>query len=382
MFAFWPFSKNKKQNHQLTEYWQAIEKIEKRYLKLTGKLSASQPKCLNLNGEKKKFLEKYKAGEIYNPQLTFKHKQFDGRSVAALQRFYESIILKDDFFYFKQLYKEKIQNLLLMIEAYRQWGEPASTKFIIKAKGRPSWFLFWQAKRFCANYNGHRLKYKRKMTPQEVGMALLKYVKEISGETLSVVYSRYLASKAIIYPKKHLLKINSKAIFNDTELERLKAHEIGVHFTRYHNAKKLGRLILEIGTANYLETEEGLAVYNEEKQGVLKSSQMFVYAGRVVAAYYALRRSFYEVFKILRNYGFSKKEAFEITFRAKRNLADTSLAGAYTKDFVYFSGYHKVKEYAKQHRAKVNDLFLGKFALADLPKLEKYLKYKETGKFN
>lgn len=74
MFAFWPFSNNKKQNHQLTEYWQAIEKIEKRYLELTGKLLVSQPKCLNLNSEKKKFLEKYKAGEVYNPQLLFKKK--------------------------------------------------------------------------------------------------------------------------------------------------------------------------------------------------------------------------------------------------------------------------------------------------------------------
>jgi hypothetical protein len=375
MFSGWPFFKTKVVDYNL--YWKEIKEIEKRYLELVGKFSFSNPKCLNLNSEKKIFLQKYKVGEVYNPQLKFKIKKNDGRQVLALRRFYENLSLKGDFFGFKKFYKDKLAQLLNNYEAHRHWGDANSTKFVIKAKGKPSFSLFWRAKRFCANYNGHRLKYKNKLSPQEVGLELLKYVKELSGETLSVVYSRYLASKAIIHPKKHLLKINTKANFNDVELERLKAHEIAVHFMRYHNAKKLHRPILEIGTAEYLETEEGLAVYNEEKQGVLKSSQMFIYAGRVLAAYYTLRKSFYQIFKILRAYGFSQKDAFDITFRAKRNLCDTSLDGGYTKDYVYFSGYHKIKEYAKKHRSKVNDLFLGKFALVDLPKLEKYLKYKE-----
>jgi hypothetical protein len=382
MFPSWPFVKRKNKNEQIRQYFLEIKQIEARYLELVGKLSFSNPKCLNLNSEKKIFLQKFKQGEVYNPQLEFKTKQNDGRVVAALRRFYEKINLKGDFFYFKEFYKNKIEQLLDNYETIKLWGTPLSGKFVAKAKGRPSWFLFLKAKSFCKNYNGHRLKYKKKLSPTEVGEALAKYVQELSGETLSVVYANYLASKVIIYPKKHLLKINKRAKFNDVELERLKAHEIGVHFMRYHNAKRLGRLIFEIGTANYLETEEGLAVYNEEKNGVLKSSQMFIYAGRVLAAYYAFTKSFYKIFKILVGYGFTKKDAFDITFRAKRNLSDTSLPGGHSKDFVYFSGFHKVKQYSKQHRSKVNDLFLGKFAVEDLPKLEKYLKYIETGEFN
>lgn len=376
MFSWWPVSKTNIKNSQIKAYLQEVSEIEERYRELMGKLSLSNPKCLNLLSEKKLFLQKFKLGEVYNPQLKFKIRKNDGRAITALRRFYKNLDLKGDFFNFKHLYREKVEQLLNNCEAHCLWGNPQSTKFIIKSKGCPSWFLFLKAKSFCKHYHGHRLKYKHKLSPETMGEELLKYVKEISGEKLSVVYTKYLASKAIIYPKKHLLKINTKASFNDVELERLKAHEIGVHFMRYHNAKKLGRLIFEIGTANYLETEEGLAVYNEEKNGVLKSSQMFIYAGRTMAAYYTLKKSFYQIFKILRNYGFSKKDAFDITFRAKRNMSDTGLAGGFTKDYVYFSGYHQVKKYSKLHRSKVNDLFLGKFALEDLPKLEKYLKYK------
>lgn len=53
MFAFWSFSKNKKQKYQLTKYWKEVEKIEKRYLELVSKFSFSNPKCLNLITEKR-----------------------------------------------------------------------------------------------------------------------------------------------------------------------------------------------------------------------------------------------------------------------------------------------------------------------------------------
>lgn len=186
-------------------------------------------------------------------------------------------------------------------------------------------------------------------------------------------YNDGLASRVSISSYKHLLELKPKAKFTELDLERLKVHEIGVHFMRYFNAQKLKFDVFKTGTAGYIETEEGLAVYNEEKAGVLQKHQLFVYAGRVLATYYALRKSFYKVFHILKSYGFDDEEAWRMTFRAKRNICDTSLAGGFSKDYVYFSGYHKIKKFAAKH--DISDLYMGKFSLKDLPKLKKYLKY-------
>ena len=76
---------------------------------------------------------------------------------------------------------------------------------------------------------------------------------------------------------------------------------------------------------------------------------------------------------ILKKYGFKDKDAFTITFRAKRNLCDTSQPGGFTKDYVYFSGYYKIKDYVKGDIEKLKDLFIGKIKLKDLKILSKFL---------
>jgi len=179
-------------------------------------------------------------------------------------------------------------------------------------------------------------------------------------------------SKVNIHPKSCIMKINPFVKLTSLDVKRLTAHEILVHYMRYYNGKIANVKILETGTSNYIETEEGLAVYFEELKGVLSKAQMFIYAGRVIATYYALNNSFYNVFQKLKSYGFENEEAFAITARAKRNLSDTSKKGGFTKDYVYFSGYIKIKKYAKKNDLK--DLFIGKIRIEDVKNLKKFIK--------
>ena len=144
---------------------------------------------------------------------------------------------------------------------------------------------------------------------------------------------------------------------------------------RCYNGRKSGIGILAVGSANITRTEEGLAAYVEDIQGVLSKAQMYIYAGRVIAAYYAPKKSFYEVFKILKSYNFKNSDAFTITMRTKRNICDTSQKGGFSKDFVYFAGYHKVKKYCKHNDIK--DLFIGKIKTEDIKNnkgLRRYIK--------
>ena len=356
-----------------------IKKIEKRYLDLIKDLALNYPKCFNLAKEKALFFEKIKNGEVYNPQFIYEQDKYHQKRLNALENFYKSISLKGDIFSLKKIYKDKIADLINIIHYHQNWGDAESTKHVIKSKGKVSFLLFLKAKNFCKKYKVKVLKSK-KIGAKELGSNLREYLKNLTAEEIELKYTKGLASRVNINAREHVLEIKPNAEFTELDLERLKVHEIAVHFMRYFNAKKLETVVLEMGTASYLETEEGLAVYNEEKHGVLQNSQMFIYAGRVIASYYTLRKGFYDIFQILKNYGFSDKEAFSITFRVKRNISDSAELGGFTKDYVYFSGYHKIKKYAKKN--DISDLFLGKFSLKELPKLKKYIKYIKERRLN
>jgi hypothetical protein len=230
--------------------------------------------------------------------------------------------------------------------------------------------LFRKAIKFCKNFEREKVKFRR-ITPQKVGNELKKEVYELTGKKIKIVYAQ-INAKVNIEAYNGLIEINPNESFTSLDLKRLKVHEIGTHFMRYYNGHKFGRRILETGTKNYLETEEGLAAYMEELKGVSSKAQMFIYAGRVIACYYAPKKSFYEIFKILKDLNFRDSAAFAITFRVKRNLCDTSQKGGFTKDYVYFSGYNKVKDFHKKNDIK--DLFIGKVKIDDLKVLKRFVK--------
>jgi hypothetical protein len=254
-------------------------------------------------------------------------------------------------------------------------GKTISTKYVIRYRGRPSRFLLAKAKYYCRNYQRQIVKFTR-IEPEEIGIHLKNEVKRLTGDDIKLVYMQR-PSKVNIDPSYGVIKINPNERFTSLDLKRLLVHEIGVHYMRYYNGRNTGLRILEKGTSNYIETEEGLAAYVEELKGVASKAQMFIYAGRVIATFYSLKKSFYDVFMILKHYGFKDEDAYKITYRAKRNLNDTSLKGGFTKDYVYFSGYYKVKKYAKKSKLKLRRLFIGKVNINDLRVLKKFIKTRE-----
>ena len=119
----------------------------------------------------------------------------------------------------------------------------------------------------------------------------------------------------------------------------------------------------------------------EYVKGVSSDAQMFIYAGRVIATHYALSKSFYNIYHILKKYKFKDSDAFSITYRSKRNLCDTSKPGGFTKDYVYYSGFYKIRKYVNSGY-DIKKLFIGKIKIEDLevltPFIEKHLSSIET----
>lgn len=349
-------------------YLKNLKKFEKEYYNLTSNFNLNFPKVLNLREEKQNFFSAIADDKIYNPTFKFEKKHFDLKKFEQLKKF--KIQQKNDLYGFKHLYKQRLKDKINEIYCHINWGKPESTKYVIKYRGKPSRLLLSRAKVFCKYYKRTTVKFKT-LDEKIVASRLKNEVLKLTGNDINVVFVD-IASKVNIIPNGGLMKINPNVRHTSRDVRRLKVHEIGVHYMRYYNGMKTGIKLLQTGTSNYIETEEGLAVYAEELKGVTSNAQMFIYAGRVIATFYALHSSFYDVFQILKNYGFRDEDAFAITFRAKRNISDTSKKGGFTKDYVYFSGYLKIKKYAKKHDLK--DLFIGKIKIEDLKVLKKFIK--------
>ena len=349
-------------------YFAELKKIENKYYSIISNFNFNFQRPVNFEEQKSFFFKAIADDKFYNPKFVFEKRVFDEKKVAELKNL--KIDTGNDLYGFKKLYKKRLKMKIYELETQMRWGSPSSTEFVKKYRGEPSIFLLSRAKNYCRKYRREKIKFKT-LTPEVVAKRLKREVLALTGNVIDVLYVD-IPSKVNISPFVNLVKVNPHQRFTSVDSRRLKVHEIGVHYMRYFNASKFKIKILESGTANYIETEEGLAVFAEEVKGVLSKAQMFIYAGRVIATYYALRGSFYEVYEILREYGFKEEDAFALTYRAKRNISDTSQKGGYTKDYVYFSGYLKVKKYAKRHNIK--DLFIGKIRIEDLGMIRKFVK--------
>ena len=349
------------------EYFEQIKQLESDFKIISSKIQRTYPRANNLKSEKKKFLMAIADDKFYNPTFEFDEAQVTDEDIENLRNF--EVDTSNDLYGFKKLYKELAEHNINWCLCLKNWGTDESSYYSIKFYGRPSFFLFKKAEKFCMEYKADIVKFKR-LTPKKVANRLKKFTKELTGDKIEISMEQ-LASKVNISPAKKLIKVDPEAEFTNLDLKRLKAHEIGVHYMRYYNGRKFKPKILNTGTANYTEIEEGLAVYNEELKDVLSKAQMYIYSGRVIATYYSPKMDFYSVFEKLKELGFNDEVAFAITYRAKRNISDTSKKGGFTKDYVYFSGYHKVKSYAK--RNDIKDLFIGKIKIEDIKVLRDYI---------
>ncbi|OIO20078.1 MAG: hypothetical protein AUJ23_00780 [Candidatus Magasanikbacteria bacterium CG1_02_32_51] len=174
-------------------------------------------------------------------------------------------------------------------------------------------------------------------------------------------------------PRKKNIFIKNTSKRSKNHLKALLVHEIGTHVYRYENGVLQEYKIFKRGTANYLETEEGLAIYNQKKLGLSLGLKDVWPTYLVIAIYYAQSMSFLELFNFLqKEYNLSNQKAWLACFRAKRGMSDTSLPGGLTRDAIYFRGYLKVVDYLSEDTEnRLKNLYMGKISIVDV----KYLEY-------
>lgn len=165
--------------------------------------------------------------------------------------------------------------------------------------------------------------------------------------------------------------IKEGALFSHQRVQSLIRHEIETHILTNENGKLQPYKLFAQGFAYYLATQEGLAVYNQD-HGPVRTEKYYWPAASTVAIDVASRASFAEAFATLREYGFDQQRAYQITLRAKRGMAQTSMPGACTRNYAYFAGRQMIKDFVAGN-GSLKDLYIGKIALEDILILRKIL---------
>ena len=157
--------------------------------------------------------------------------------------------------------------------------------------------------------------------------------------------------------KSNTIFVKKDIKIKKNRLDKIIAHEIMTHVLTTENGKKQPYLIFQDGMANYLETQEGLAIYNEyELNGI---ENRYYGASNLISSYLGLEYSFVEAVDKLIEMGFKREAAIRFVVKTKRGLSDTSKPGGITKQSIYTRGALKIEKYIKDG-GNIKDLYIGK----------------------
>jgi uncharacterized protein (TIGR02421 family) len=312
-------------------------------------------KPTNLAEEKEKF---FRSGGRYNPQFEYADLDFDAED------------LKDRIYYVQtdtspigKIFKNKKKEVINKLELLQARGSAKKfTELSSKLYMSPSQADFEEAKNHLSQVTFDR--YKDSDIPSEEVKKRFEDVFENYGLSDWKVQLRKDMIADCSAGKKGTLFLKEGVSFSEKRIESLIRHEIETHILTAENGKNQPYSMFLQGTANYLLTQEGLALYNQE---TFKSHDLVGDYGSfsVIAIYLAMHRSFVEVYKSLLDFGQSQERAFSTTLKVKRGLKDTSEAGAFTKNYIYFAGFKKIKEYV-QNGGDLKDLYFGKLSIEEM----------------
>lgn len=223
------------------------------------------------------------------------------------------------------------------------------------------------------NKNYFKLEKNKKILEKKELEAIIKeYLHEYGLENeYQIVFSEKYISRFSVQQKRREIRVRLPILISEKEAQSSMDHEIGTHVLRQLNYqkqiwyKKRRKFAIK---HNYLKTEEGLSsvhsLLNAENKGAQKNAINYL------AVDLAQKKDFISTFQFLSRYIDDPQRAFLITFKKKRGLRDTSQAGGFTKDLLYFEGFVEVLRYLKRNNFDPTFLYYGKFSLQDKEKIK------------
>ncbi len=363
-----------KRAKKIDELKKNFRELEKEYYDYTKSLKLSNDlKPTNLGKEWELFFEALKRGERYNPQFSYAIRTNEEvcEIIATLQGLRERFktarvaILSDS-------YCELIDKDIRWVQLMHQRSSEGFGQELAKLHQAITPNILEQAKRVISEFDPEEEHHEpsQSIDALEAKRRFKKALDERGYINWRIELLEQPARVAV-NSLEQKIKIHRDALFTEEDIQRLIVHEIEVHIARFEQGCKQPYLIFAYGLPDYLETEEGLAIYNEELNGLSSKRKIYDYATRLILCDKALEMSFFELYQeALLLYPSDQERAYGIAVRIKRGLTDTSVHGGYTKDQVYFSGYLAVKALSDAERGR---LWIGKIGIDDIPNVTKLL---------
>lgn len=312
----------------------------------------------NYRQEKRRF---FKRNGNYEPQ--FRYRQLDVDPYQFRERLYRLPVedIRDSSLHL--LYRRTVDMLATRIDMITSIGTEEFFYNSLKYYGEPSpvdirnaEFLLYGAKQ------------EEKKETYDAGTARAKFLEAVKqyGIKCSVKVSSKIVSRALVNNQKKEILLNKFATFNETELNAVIHHELGIHIVTTANAVTQPLKILTLGLPGNTHTQEGLALLSEYQSGNLTLDRLKTLAHRVIAVHSMVKgQSFVNTYNLLREqYKANSEEAFTITTRVYRG-------GGFTKDFLYLNGLVQVLRRFREENLEA--LLVGKTSLEFLPILNELL---------
>jgi hypothetical protein len=204
------------------------------------------------------------------------------------------------------------------------------------------------------------------LTQETVTQAIETFLKEHAlDHRFSIVWSSDFMSRAAV-SDDNTVKLRLPCAVREEDLDGLIYHEIGTHALRRINYEQQPwyKRKKYYGFAPYLKTEEGLATLH----ALFPKKEIYAYRAAIyyLAAYIAQEGSFLDVWRFVKQYLDDPEVAFTIAAKKKRGLMDTSKAGGYSKDYVYFEGFAETTRFLIEKDFPLKELYFGKMSWQDV----------------
>jgi uncharacterized protein (TIGR02421 family) len=153
-------------------------------------------------------------------------------------------------------------------------------------------------------------------------------------------------------------------LFSEREARRLTVHEVFGHLVVAANARAQPLRLLQIGVSGAFADQEGLALYLEEKLGLMCSDRLRTLAARVLATSLLHQgSSFGETARLLMcEHGFSPAAAIAVAERTYRG-------GGVARDAGYLAGFMRVRAAIGAGEATLDELRRGRVSLDSVVRL-------------
>jgi hypothetical protein len=318
---------------------------------------------INLKEEKKKFFN----SDSYEP--IFEYRIVKNRNEEIFRELSNVKLISDvdpriSDFYIKLIESKKLASDLM----HSVGNNELVTELSLKKYRAPSSTLFRNSARVLrGKLDKYDVRINKKIDRgKKLNFDQIEKVFNVAFETLalegwSVATSKNISKNGIkVGIKRKQILVDPNITKSEFKLKKTLIHEVGTHVLRSINGFETG--FPALGNANlssYLDIEEGLATWNEESMGYLTDRWLKKKAGMVWAIYLGEDLSFRQLYNALSG-NFLKYSSWDIVYRVKRGLGDTSYSGIYGKDVVYFRGFRKVKRILEKDSTMYEKLYAGK----------------------